>query len=130
MIRRPPFFFVRSGVKIPNCWYCLCQERVVFLPGFRDHLQHETRDPIEYEIIGYKISLRRDEAREIEVISESEAKAQAAQDNVTEPEASRNSAGTPGLSSREPDCSDAEDLDRPCSTLPPAPTRGSATTAE
>ena len=31
------------------------------------------RDPIEYEIIGYKISLRRDEAREIEVISESEA---------------------------------------------------------
>ena len=33
------------------------------------------RDPIEYEIIGYKISLRRDEAREIEVISESEAKA-------------------------------------------------------
>ena len=70
------------------------------------------RDPIEYEIIGYKISLRRDEAREIEVISESEAKAQAAQDNVTEPEASRNSAGTPGLSSREPDCSDAEDLDR------------------
>lgn len=70
------------------------------------------RDPIEYEIIGYKISLRRDEAREIEVISESEAKALAAQDNVTEPEASRNSAGTPGLSSREPDCSDAEDLDR------------------
>ena len=70
------------------------------------------RDPIEYEIIGYKISLRRDEASEIEVISESEAKALAAQDNVTEPEASRNSAGTPGLSSREPDCSDAEDLDR------------------
>ena len=32
------------------------------------------RDPIEYEIIGYKISLRRDEASEIEVISESEAK--------------------------------------------------------
>ena len=70
------------------------------------------RDPIEYEIIGYKISLRRDEAREIEVISESEAKALATQDNVTEPESSRNSAGTPGLSSREPDCSDAEDLDR------------------
>ena len=70
------------------------------------------RDPIEYEIIGYKISLRRDEAREIEVISESEAKAQASQDNAAEPEASRNSAGTPGLSSREPDCSDAEDLDR------------------
>jgi len=32
------------------------------------------RDPIEYEIIGYKISLRRDEADNIEVISESEAK--------------------------------------------------------
>ena len=32
-------------------------------------------DPIEYEIIGYKISLRREEAEKIEVISESEAKA-------------------------------------------------------
>ena len=32
------------------------------------------RDPIEYEIIGYKISLRREEADMIEVISESEAK--------------------------------------------------------
>lgn len=32
------------------------------------------RDPIEYEIIGYKISLRRSEAAKIEVISESEAK--------------------------------------------------------
>lgn len=32
------------------------------------------RDPIEYEIIGYKISLRREEADKIEVISESEAK--------------------------------------------------------
>ncbi len=32
------------------------------------------RDPIEYEIIGYKISLRRDEASKIEVIGESEAK--------------------------------------------------------
>ena len=31
------------------------------------------KDPIEYEIIGYKISLRRDEASMIEVISESEA---------------------------------------------------------
>lgn len=31
------------------------------------------RDPIEYEIIGYKISLRREEASKIEVISESEA---------------------------------------------------------
>ena len=33
------------------------------------------RDPIEYEIIGYKISLRREEAAKIEVISEAEAKA-------------------------------------------------------
>ncbi|MBQ3607371.1 MAG: ferrous iron transport protein B [Bacteroidales bacterium] len=32
------------------------------------------RDPIEYEIIGYKISLRREEASKIEVISETEAK--------------------------------------------------------
>ncbi|MDE7128586.1 MAG: ferrous iron transport protein A, partial [Bacteroidales bacterium] len=32
------------------------------------------KDPIEYEIIGYKISLRREEAAKIEVISESEAK--------------------------------------------------------
>lgn len=32
------------------------------------------RDPIEYEIMGYKISLRREEARLVEVVSESEAK--------------------------------------------------------
>ena len=32
------------------------------------------RDPIEYEIIGYKISLRREQANQIEVISEAEAK--------------------------------------------------------
>ncbi len=31
------------------------------------------KDPIEYEIIGYRISLRREEADQIEVISESEA---------------------------------------------------------
>lgn len=31
------------------------------------------KDPIEYEIIGYKLSLRREEAAQIEVISESEA---------------------------------------------------------
>lgn len=31
------------------------------------------KDPIEYEIIGYKISLRREEAADIEVIGESEA---------------------------------------------------------
>ena len=32
------------------------------------------KDPIEYEILGYKLSLRREEARKIEVISEEEAK--------------------------------------------------------
>ena len=31
------------------------------------------RDPIEYEIMGYKISLRREEAQLVEVISEAEA---------------------------------------------------------
>ena len=34
------------------------------------------KDPIEYEILGYKISLRRDEADKIEVISEEEAREQ------------------------------------------------------
>ena len=32
------------------------------------------RDPIEYEIIGYKVSLRREEAKNIEVVSEQEAR--------------------------------------------------------
>jgi len=32
------------------------------------------KDPIEYEILGYKVSLRREEARKIEVVSEAEAK--------------------------------------------------------
>jgi len=32
------------------------------------------KDPIEYEILGYKISLRREEAKQIEIISEAEAK--------------------------------------------------------
>jgi ferrous iron transport protein B len=32
------------------------------------------KDPIEYEVIGYKVSLRREEASKIEVISESEVK--------------------------------------------------------
>ena len=45
------------------------------------------RDPIEYEIIGYKISLRREEAAKIEVISEAEAKEQMSR--VAEPEALR-----------------------------------------
>lgn len=35
------------------------------------------KDPIEYEIMGYKISLRREEAKLVEVISESEAKDEA-----------------------------------------------------
>ena len=32
------------------------------------------KDPIEYEIIGYKVSLRREEARNIEVVTEQEAR--------------------------------------------------------
>ena len=32
------------------------------------------KDPIEYEIIGYKVSLRREEARQIEVVTEAEAR--------------------------------------------------------
>ena len=32
------------------------------------------KDPIEYEIIGYKVSLRREEARQIEVVGEEEAR--------------------------------------------------------
>ena len=32
------------------------------------------KDPIEYEIIGYKVSLRREEARQIEVVTEEEAR--------------------------------------------------------
>ena len=32
------------------------------------------RDPIEYEIIGYRVSLRREEARMIEVVTEKEAR--------------------------------------------------------
>ena len=32
------------------------------------------KDPIEYEIIGYKLSLRREEARQIEVVTEDEAR--------------------------------------------------------
>ncbi len=32
------------------------------------------KDPIEYEIIGYKVSLRREEAKQIEVVTEEEAK--------------------------------------------------------
>ncbi len=32
------------------------------------------KDPIEYEIIGYKVSLRREEARQIEVVADTEAR--------------------------------------------------------
>ena len=32
------------------------------------------KDPIEYEIIGYKVSLRREEAKQIEVVTEAEAR--------------------------------------------------------
>lgn len=40
------------------------------------------RDPIEYEILGYKLSLRRSEADQIEVIGESEAKKAMQQDHA------------------------------------------------
>ena len=40
------------------------------------------RDPIEYEILGYKLSLRRSEAEQIEVISESEAKEELTHDHA------------------------------------------------
>ena len=43
------------------------------------------KDPIEYKILGYKISLRREEARMIDVISESEAKAHIAVEHALEP---------------------------------------------
>ena len=43
------------------------------------------KDPIEYEIIGYKISLRREEADKIEVISESEAKEMMAEQEPVPP---------------------------------------------
>ena len=56
------------------------------------------KDPIEYEIIGYKISLRREEAEQIEVISESEAREQLS------------SSGEPGTA--EAACDDVEYLDR------------------
>ena len=57
------------------------------------------KDPIEYEVIGYKISLRREEARMIEVISESEAKASLAYNIVPQ------AVGAP-------DCSDASKSER------------------
>lgn len=42
------------------------------------------KDPIEYEILGYKLSLRREEARMIEVISEEEAKEHIALEHAQE----------------------------------------------
>ena len=42
------------------------------------------RDPIEYEILGYKVSLRREEASKIEVISEEEAKLHIASEHIQE----------------------------------------------
>lgn len=64
------------------------------------------KDPIEYEIIGYRISLRRDEAREIEVISESEAK-------DTDTQAGGQNPGTAqSLNRQDPDSSDDGMLDR------------------
>ena len=42
------------------------------------------KDPIEYEILGYKVSLRREEASKIEVISEEEAKAHIATEHAGE----------------------------------------------
>ena len=42
------------------------------------------KDPIEYEILGYKVSLRREEASKIEVISEEEAKAHIAAEHAGE----------------------------------------------
>lgn len=43
------------------------------------------KDPIEYQIIGYKISLRREEAQQIDVISEEEAKEEIAYRQFDEP---------------------------------------------
>ena len=42
------------------------------------------RDPIEYQILGYKISLRREEAKMIEVVSESEAREHIAVEHAME----------------------------------------------
>ena len=42
--------------------------------GVRVVLNAPLKDPIEYEIIGYKVSLRREEAKQIEVVTEAEAR--------------------------------------------------------
>lgn len=60
------------------------------------------KDPIEYEIIGYKISLRREEAEKIEVISETEAKeVMAAQEPLPPIEASECDDMQPGKESAD-----------------------------
>ncbi len=64
------------------------------------------RDPIEYEIIGYKISLRREDANEIEVISESEVRSMEDAKDASAPDTGR-------LTSEpsEQDCTERENLD-------------------
>ena len=70
------------------------------------------KDPIEYEIIGYKISLRREEAEEIEVISESEARAQETAETAVSGNAGTADTGSGNLSRNETGCGDVEALDR------------------
>ena len=70
------------------------------------------KDPIEYEIIGYKISLRREEAEEIEVISESEARAQETAETAVSGNAGTADTGSGNLSRNETGCGDAEALDK------------------
>ena len=87
------------------------------------------KDPIEYEIIGYKISLRREEAEEIEVISESEVRAQEAAETATaavsgnagtadaghatpQDTIAESNTGSGNLNRNETGCGDAEALDR------------------
>ena len=47
-----------------------------FIPGkeVKVVLNAPLRDPVEYEILGYKVSLRREEARGIEVVTEADAR--------------------------------------------------------
>ena len=47
-------------------------------------LNAQLRDPIKYKVMGYEISLRRQEAEMIEIISEQEAKEQAVQPDYHE----------------------------------------------
>ncbi|MBO5193488.1 MAG: FeoA domain-containing protein, partial [Bacteroidales bacterium] len=63
------------------------------------------KDPIEYEIIGYKISLRREEADKIEVLGEIEAK------ELLGKEGQDASVDRSGLMASAADCDDATILD-------------------